>query len=72
MAGIVIPLITEFKDTGIKQAMKEFKALGTAGEKAQFAIKKAAVPAAAALTAVVAVIVLEVTLKVAQVSFKVP
>ena len=56
MAGIVIPLITEFKDTGIKQAMKEFKALGTAGEKAQFAIKKAAVPAAAALAGVVTII----------------
>lgn len=56
MAGITIPLITEFKDTGIKQAIKEFKKLETAGEKAQFAIKKAAVPAAAALGAVVAVI----------------
>ena len=56
MAGISIPLITEFKDTGIKQALKEFKKLETAGEKAQFAIKKAAVPAAAALGAVVAVI----------------
>jgi hypothetical protein len=56
MAGITIPLITEFKDTGIKQAMKEFKDLETVGEKAQFAIKKAAVPAAAALGAVVAVI----------------
>jgi len=56
MAGITIPLITEFKDVGIKQAMKEFGELETAGEKAQFAIKKAAVPAALALTAVVAVI----------------
>lgn len=56
MAGITIPLITEFKDTGISQAIKEFKNLETAGEKAQFAIKKAAVPAAAALGAVVAVI----------------
>ena len=56
MAGITIPLITEFKDVGIKQAMKEFGELETAGEKAQFAIKKAAVPAAAALGAVVAVI----------------
>jgi hypothetical protein len=56
MAGISIPLITEFKDTGIKQALKEFRKLETAGEKAQFAIKKAAVPAAAALGAVVAVI----------------
>ena len=56
MAGITIPLITEFKDTGIKQALREFKKLETAGERAQFAIKKAAVPAAAALGAVVAVI----------------
>lgn len=56
MAGISIPLITEFKDTGIKQALKEFKKLETAGEKAQFAIKKAAVPAAAALAGVVTVI----------------
>jgi hypothetical protein len=56
MAGITIPLITEFKDTGIKQAIKEFKNLKTASEKAQFAIKKAAVPAAAALAGVTAVI----------------
>jgi hypothetical protein len=56
MAGITIPLITEFNDKGIKQALREFKKLETAGEKAQFAIKKAAVPAAAALGAVVAVI----------------
>jgi len=56
MAGITIPLITEFKDVGIKQALREFRKLETAGEKAQFAIKKAAVPAAAALGAVVAVI----------------
>jgi hypothetical protein len=56
MAGITIPLITEFKDVGIKQALKEFRKLETTAEKAQFAIKKAAVPAAAALTAVVAVI----------------
>lgn len=56
MAAITIPLITEFKDVGIKQAIKEFKKLETAGEKAQFVIKKAAVPAAAALGAVTAVI----------------
>ena len=56
MAGITIPLITEFKDIGIKQAIKEFQNLKTAGEKTQFAIKKAAVPAAAALGAVVTVI----------------
>ena len=56
MAGITIPLITEFKDVGIKQALKEFKKLETAGQKAQFVIKKAAVPAAAALAGVAAVI----------------
>ena len=44
-----IPIISEFSDVGIKRAIKEFKQLETAGEKAQFAIKKAAVPAAAAL-----------------------
>jgi len=51
MAGITIPLITEFKDKGIKQAMKEFKALETTGKKAQFALKKAALPAIMALGA---------------------
>ena len=56
MAGITIPLITEFKDTGIKQAIKEFKKLETAGQKAQFVLKKAAVPATAALAGVTAVI----------------
>ena len=44
-----IPIISEFDGKGIKKAIKEFKQLETAGEKAQFAIKKAAVPAAAAL-----------------------
>jgi hypothetical protein len=47
--AIKIPLITEFNDKGIKSAIKQFKQLETAGEKASFAIKKAAVPAAAAL-----------------------
>lgn len=56
MAAISIPLITEFNDKGIKQAIKEFKKLETAGQKAQFLIKKAAVPAAAALAGVTAVI----------------
>ena len=44
-----IPIISEFDGKGINKAIKEFKQLETAGEKAQFAIKKAAVPAAAAL-----------------------
>jgi len=55
MAGITIPLITEFKDTGIKNAIREFKNLETAGQKAQFAVKKAAVPAGIAVAALGAV-----------------
>jgi len=47
--AINIPIISEFDGTGIKKAIKQFKQLETTGEKAQFAIKKAAVPAAAAL-----------------------
>lgn len=47
--AIKIPLITEFDGGGIDKAVKQFKQLETAGEKAQFAIKKAAIPAAAAL-----------------------
>ena len=53
---ISIPIVSEFNSAGISKAVKSFKQLETAGEKAQFAIKKAAVPAAAALTAVVGVI----------------
>jgi len=50
--ALSIPIISEFDGKGIDKAIKEFKQLETVGEKAQFAIKKAAVPAAAALTAV--------------------
>ena len=53
---ISIPIISDFDARGIKRAQKEFAQLETVGQKAQFAIKKAAVPAAAALGAVVAVI----------------
>ena len=47
--AITIPIISEFDGKGISKAVQEFKQLETAGEKAQFAIKKAALPAAAAL-----------------------
>ena len=50
--AISIPIITEFVGDGIAKARKEFAQLETAGQKAQFAIKKAAVPAAAALAGV--------------------
>ena len=46
---VYIPIISEFNSKGIDKAVKEFKSLEGAGAKAQFAIKKAAVPAAAAL-----------------------
>jgi len=48
---IAIPIITEFNGAGIDKAVKEFKNLETNGEKAQFAIKKAAVPAGIAIAA---------------------
>lgn len=47
--AINIPIVSEFKSDGIDKAIKEFKSLEGAGAKAAFAIKKAAVPAAAAL-----------------------
>ena len=50
--ALSIPIISEFDGKGIDKAIKEFQQLETVGEKAQFAIKKAAVPAAAAVTAV--------------------
>jgi hypothetical protein len=47
--AISIPILSDFNSKGIDSAIREFKKLETAGEKAQFAIKKAAVPAAAAI-----------------------
>jgi hypothetical protein len=47
--AINIPIISEFDGKGIKKAIAQFKQLETTSEKAQFAIKKAAVLAAAAL-----------------------
>ena len=49
--AVSIPIVSEFNSKGIKDAINEFKSLEGAGAKAQFALKKAAVPAAAALTA---------------------
>jgi hypothetical protein len=50
--AVFIPIISEFDSKGIDKAKKEFASLEGAGKKAQFAIKKAAVPAAAGLVAV--------------------
>ena len=44
-----IPIVTSFSDTGVKSAIKEFKQLETTGKKAQFALKKAVIPATAAV-----------------------
>ena len=50
--SIDIPIISSFVDKGISDAIKQFKQLQTTSDKAQFAIKKAAVPAAAALAGI--------------------
>ena len=49
--AITIPIISEYDGKGVKKAIAEFKQLETTGEKAQFALKKAALPAAAAVGA---------------------
>jgi len=47
--AITIPIISEFDGKGISKAIAEFKQLETNGQKASFAIKKAAVPAGLAI-----------------------
>lgn len=49
--AVKLPIISEFDSKGIDKAVKEFQALEGKGAKAQFALQKAALPAAAALTA---------------------
>ena len=55
--AVVLNILSEFEGKGIRKAIKEFKQLEGAGEKAQFALKKAAVPAAAALAGLGAMLV---------------
>lgn len=52
--AIVLDVLTEFNGKGIKKAIAEFKSLEGAGAKAQYALKKAAVPATAALAGLAA------------------
>lgn len=52
--AIYIPIVSEFKSDGIDKAKKEFKSLEGFGAKAGFAIKKAAIPAAAAVAGLAA------------------
>ena len=54
---IRIPIVSEWNGKGVEQAIKKFQSLQTTSEKAQFAISKAAVPAAAALGGLAAVAV---------------
>jgi hypothetical protein len=49
--SISVPIISEWNPKGLDRAITDFKSLEGAGAKASFAIKKAAVPAAAALVA---------------------
>jgi phage-related minor tail protein len=49
--AIYIPIVSEFKSTGIDKAKKEFKSLEGAGAKAGFLLKKSFLPATAALGA---------------------
>ena len=55
--AITIPIVSNFDGKGIDKAIKQFKQLEGAGAKAQFALKKAAIPAAAALAGLGAVLV---------------
>jgi uncharacterized protein YoxC len=47
--AINVPIVSEFNNRGLKKAMSEFKRLETTGQKTAFALKKAFVPATAAL-----------------------
>lgn len=55
--AVSIPIITEFVGDGIKKAQQEFKQLEGAGAKAAYGIKKAALPATAALAGLGAILV---------------
>ena len=52
--AVYIPIVTQLNNKGIKDAEKGFKDLKTSGEKAQYALKKAAVPAGLAVAALAA------------------
>jgi hypothetical protein len=47
--AISLPIVSEWNPAGVTKAVADFKRLETAGEKASFAIGKAALPAAAAI-----------------------
>ena len=49
--AIRIPIISDFDSKGVEKAVKQFEQLKTTGERAQFGLEKAALPAAAAVAA---------------------
>lgn len=52
--AVSLPIVSEFDGKGISSAIAEFKQLETTGQKAQFALKKAVVPATAAIAGLAA------------------
>ena len=52
--AITIPILTDFNASGINKATKSFQQLETNGQRAAFAVRKAAVPAGIALVALAA------------------
>ena len=50
--GVILPIISEFDAKGTQRAFKEFQKLEGASAKASFAMKKAALPAAAAIAGI--------------------
>ena len=54
--SVVLNILSEFDGSGIEKAKKQFGQLETSGQKAQFLLKKAAIPATAALGAMGAVL----------------
>ncbi len=53
--AISLPIVSEWNPSGLNRAIADFKKLETNGQKAAFAIKKAALPAAAAIGALAVV-----------------
>ena len=54
--SVVLNILSEFDGSGIEKAKKQFSQLETSGQKAQFLLKKAAIPATAALAGLGAVL----------------
>ena len=52
--AITIPILTDFNGRGIDKGIAQFQKLETTGQKAGFLIRKAALPAAAAIGALAA------------------